>query len=61
MKDALIPDMVEMLIESRHMSEQTKILRIFARLLKNENFPSLKKEWPASKYSFINTMLKLIL
>ena len=49
--DGLVQIMVDMLVESRHMVEQAKILRIFSRLLKNPNFPSLKDK-------MINTKLQ---
>jgi len=49
--DGLVQIMVDMLVESRHMAEQAKILRIFSRLLKNPNFPSLKDK-------MINTKLQ---
>ena len=40
--DGIITDLIDMLVLSRHTSEQAKILRIFTRLFKHPALPSLK-------------------
>ena len=40
--DGIIGDLINMLVASRHTSEQAKILRIFTRLFKHPDLPSLK-------------------